>query len=46
MERSLKHRPTVTISDIAHLMATHGNKTVPEFFHPNEGRLDIVSEDP
>ncbi|CAG2216963.1 unnamed protein product [Mytilus edulis] len=45
LERSLKHRPNVTICDIAHLLATHGNKTVEDFYCPNEGRLDIISEE-
>lgn len=39
MERSMKYRPTISISDVAHLMAKHGNRTVPGFFHPNEGRI-------
>ncbi|XP_062600986.1 uncharacterized protein LOC134262628 [Saccostrea cucullata] len=44
MERGLKHRPTVSISDVAHLMAKHGNKMIPSFYHPNEGRIAPVTE--
>lgn len=45
MERGLKHRPTVSISDVAHLMARHGNKTTPFFYHPNEGRIVPLTEE-
>ncbi|VDH92823.1 Hypothetical predicted protein [Mytilus galloprovincialis] len=45
LERSLKHRPNVTICDNAHLLATHGNKTVEDFYCPNERRLVIISEE-
>jgi hypothetical protein len=45
MERGLKHRPTVSISDVAHLMAKHGNKTTPSFYHPNEGRIAPLTEE-
>ncbi|KAL3887374.1 hypothetical protein ACJMK2_027316, partial [Sinanodonta woodiana] len=37
--RSFKHRPNIIIADIAHLIASHGNKTQRNFFYPNEGRL-------
>ena len=39
MERSLRHRPSITICDIAHLVANMGNKIKSDFFGPNEGRL-------
>lgn len=45
MERSLKHRPNVTICDIAHLVAKHGNRTVPNMFCPDEGRLCPPTEE-
>ncbi|KAL3855783.1 hypothetical protein ACJMK2_014983 [Sinanodonta woodiana] len=37
--RSFKHRPNIRIADIAHLIASHGNKTQRNFFYPIEGRL-------
>lgn len=44
IERSLLVRPNVILCDIAHLVARHGNKTVPGFFSPNEGRLHSPDE--
>ncbi|XP_064630616.1 uncharacterized protein LOC135489270 isoform X2 [Lineus longissimus] len=37
--RSMKHRPNISVIDIAHLLAAHGNRTEAGFFSPNEGRL-------
>ena len=45
LQRSLKHRPNIAISDVAHLVASLGNKTVPGFFGPNEGRLATATEE-
>lgn len=45
MERGFKHRPTVSISDVAHIMAKHGNKTMPSFYHPNEGRIVLATDE-
>ncbi len=45
LEQSLKHRPNVSISDIAHLLARHGNKRSPNYFTPNEGRLGPATAD-
>ena len=47
--RSLKHRPNVVISDIAHTVASCASKIDRHFFHPFEGRLgtadDLESEE-
>ena len=39
LERSLKHRPTLFICDVAHLVAKMANREFPGFFEPNSGRL-------
>jgi hypothetical protein len=43
MLRSMKHRPNLSIIDIAHVLASHGNKTIPGFFSPDSGRLAPVT---
>lgn len=46
LEASLKHRPNVSICDIAHhLIASHGNKRFQDFYSLHNGRLDEISED-
>ena len=45
MERSLKHRLSITICDIAHLIANMGNKIEPDFYSPNDGRLCEPTEE-
>ena len=36
---SLKHPPYIVISDIPHILASHINKRVPDFFYPHGGRI-------
>ncbi|CAG2238754.1 unnamed protein product [Mytilus edulis] len=45
LEQSLKHIPNITICDIAHLVAKHGNKRFKDMFTPNEGRLAPATEE-
>lgn len=45
LEQSLKHIPNITICDIAHLVAKHGNKRFKDMFTPNEGRLAPAAEE-
>ena len=45
IERSLKHRPNVSIIDIANILASHANTTVPDFYTPNEGRLAAATDE-
>eukprot|EP00795_Rhopilema_esculentum_P004137 gene4136-20321_t len=39
MIRSLKHKPNVFIVDMAHMVASHGNRYEEGFFSPYEGRV-------
>ena len=39
MLKSMKHRPNILICDMAHLVASHGNKNIPDFFRPFDGRV-------
>lgn len=43
--RSLKHPPSISISDIPDRLASHVNNNVPRFFTPNNGRLFPVTKD-
>ena len=36
---SMKHPPTVVISDVPHMLAAHVNKRSPDFFYPHAGRV-------
>ncbi|XP_070557881.1 uncharacterized protein [Ptychodera flava] len=42
---SLKHQPSVVISDIADLIAKHGNKRQPGMFSPHDGMLCAPTEE-
>lgn len=41
---SLRHQPTIVISDMAGMVAAHGNKRKKDMFQPNEGRLAAATE--
>ena len=45
LERSLKHRSNICVADIAHLIATHGKKTLHGFYHPHGGRIAEATEE-
>lgn len=36
---SLRHQPSIVISDLSNLLARHGNKRKPDMFSPHQGRL-------
>eukprot|EP00112_Aurelia_sp_Birch-Aquarium-sp1_P023783 Seg7227.2 transcript_id=Seg7227.2/GoldUCD/mRNA.D3Y31 product="HMG domain-containing protein 3" protein_id=Seg7227.2/GoldUCD/D3Y31 len=39
MLKSMKHRPNILVCDMAHMVAAHGNKNIPDFFRPFDGRV-------
>ena len=40
----MKYRLNVAICDMAHLLARHGNKRIPDLYQPNFGRLAVASK--
>ncbi|XP_074660589.1 uncharacterized protein LOC141913049 [Tubulanus polymorphus] len=43
--RGMKHQPTISICDVAHLVANFANSRFDQMFGPNDGRLAEANED-